>query len=174
VTVDVRRQLDRETRQPTELKSERSARSIPLHRFGCEWLADHLERERARGRGCRPDELVFVMHGRPQKGPWRNVAAAPLAYAYTRRKLVALTKDAGLPATGKTHLMRVTFGTVAGDESVPAHVLQDLLGHADPRTSLIYTRRRSATVKRATEAVGRVLGGVKAAEKAAGGGGVAG
>lgn len=62
-------------------------------------------------------------------------------------------KAAGLPDDIAPHRLRHTFGTRHAEADARLDVLQNLLGHSDPRTTMIYARRRADA---ATEAIAAV------------------
>lgn len=61
--------------------------------------------------------------------------------------------SAHLPAGVTTHNLRHRFGTVALRENGNLRVVQELLGHADPRTTAIYTQVDAAELRACVEAV---------------------
>lgn len=58
-----------------------------------------------------------------------------------------------LPEGVTTHNLRHRFGTVALRENGNLRVVQELLGHADPRTTAIYTDVDAAELRACVEAV---------------------
>src|SRR5207244_1046725 len=79
-------------------------------------------------------------------------------YDTAQKHLRALTEEAGLERTGKTHMLRRTFGSLAASEGVGVPDLQAVMGHADPATTWDYTAPLVAGARRVTAAVGRRLG----------------
>jgi integrase len=154
-SLTVRWQLDRETREPREPKSEAGVRTVPLIPQAVELLDWWRARERARGRDCSGMNLVFVNTSA------RGGKDATLGYAAGRRQLAKLCEDAGLEPNGRTHVLRATFGTAAGAGGMPTHLLQGVMGHADAKTTAIYTKFISDDARRATDQIGERLRGRK-------------
>lgn len=69
-----------------------------------------------------------------------NVSGATITN--TLRRLIVSTK---IPALS-THIGRHTFGTVAINAGVPVAVLQRIMGHTDPNTTLIYAKLQPDTI----------------------------
>jgi integrase len=63
-------------------------------------------------------------------------------------KLVA----AALPGTWTTHALRHRFGTMAYQGTHDIRVVQELLGHASPITTAIYTKVDNEAMRRAVDA----------------------
>jgi len=104
-------------------KSARAVRSVPLTAE----LAKALEELRGRSRFADDGDLVF---GHPQSGdvqPRANIG---------RRFAVAL-EAAGLPSR-RCHDLRHAYGTAMAAAGVPMRTLQELMGHRDHATTLIY------------------------------------
>jgi hypothetical protein len=154
VTLTVAQQLDRDTRRPREPKSAAGLRTVPLTREAAELLVGHLRRERAAGRPTAGERFVFV-------APSRDRTMRELGYANARRKLAALCDGAGLGSSGKTHVLRATFGTAAGAAGVPRHILKGVMGHADEKTTGQYTRFVKEDARRTTDKLGRRLTGAR-------------
>jgi site-specific recombinase XerD len=63
-------------------------------------------------------------------------------------------KDAGLPATMLTcHTFRATTITDLLNQGVPLEDVQQLAGHADPRTTRLYDRRRREVTRNIVERI---------------------
>lgn len=62
-------------------------------------------------------------------------------------------REAGLPDDIAPHRLRHTFGTRHAEADARLDVLQNLLGHSDPRTTMIYARRRADAAAEAIAAV---------------------
>ena len=110
-------------------------RDVPLPRATVnsidEWLA-----ERARPAGdrsalsARPQDLLFV---RPD-----GSALSPQALDRLVRGL-AVRAEVVLPAGAAAHAFRHHYGVTLALRGVPGNVISQLMGHADPRTTSIYT-----------------------------------
>jgi integrase len=92
------------------------------------------------------------------RGAKPGVRLRPLGYDTAQKHLRALTEEAGLEPTGKTHMLRRTFGSLAASEGGGVPDLQAVMGHADPATTWDYTAPLVAGARRVTAAVGRRLG----------------
>jgi integrase len=104
-------------------KSARAVRSVPLTAE----LAQALEDLRRRSRFASDGALVF---GHPQSGdvqPRANIG---------RRFTIAL-EAAGLPPR-RFHDLRHSYGTAMAAAGVPMRTLQEMMGHRDHATTLIY------------------------------------
>jgi integrase len=63
-------------------------------------------------------------------------------------------KDAGLPADVLTcHTFRATTITDLLDQGVPLEDVQHLAGHADPRTTRLYDRRKREVTRNIVERI---------------------
>lgn len=51
-------------------------------------------------------------------------------------------RAAGLEGKGRSHVLRHTFVTELGEVDVPAHVIQELVGHKDLKTTARYLHVR--------------------------------
>jgi integrase/recombinase XerD len=73
------------------------------------------------------------------------------------RTVQRLARKAGVEGQISPHSLRHTFATIALDNGVALHDLQDSLGHADPRTTRRYDRGRHKLAKSAGYDVARAL-----------------
>jgi site-specific recombinase XerD len=89
--------------------------------------------KRSRGRTLAADELLFVRPG-----------DQPLDDSWMRRLVQRIAKQAGIPSWRdlSAHSLRHTFGTLALAFGIPLAVVQDAMGHADPRTTQAYNHGR--------------------------------
>jgi integrase len=130
-------------------KSRRGVRAVPLaDRVGAE-----LEALSRRSAFTADDDLVF---GHPHTGQ-------PLDRSKVRKRFKAAMRAAGVRDV-RFHDLRHTFGTRMAAVGVPMRTLQEWLGHADFKTTLIYAdyspdeRRDRDLVARAFEDQGSKLG----------------
>jgi integrase len=130
----VRWQLDRDSREPRELKTEESGRTVPLGTDAVTVLRGRFESQKAAGKPVGPLDLVWTAR------PWGGKGERGLGYSQARRKLIRFCEEAGLSATGKTHALRHTFGTTLARAGVREGLIQPLLGHSDGAATRIYTR----------------------------------
>jgi len=95
--------------------------------------ADALDRYLTE-RGATPGPLFATRTGRPIDQP------------YVFRLLRRLAAAAGIPGADgiSPHSLRHSVATMLLDRGTPLHVVQDLLGHADPRTTRRYDRARES------------------------------
>ena len=103
-------------------------RLLPLGGPAVSWLSRYMGAPRLELLRGRPSRFVFVGRGgRPlsRMSFWNMV------------KKAALT--AGLPATVHPHTLRHSFATHLLEGGADLRVVQELLGHADIRTTQIYT-----------------------------------
>lgn len=87
----------------------------------------------SRDRTLAAGELLFVRPGNQ-----------PLDDSWMRRVVQRVAKRAGIPSweSLSAHSLRHTFGTVTQELGVAVTVVQDAMGHADPRTTQAYNHRR--------------------------------
>lgn len=149
-TLTVQRQLQRNKtfREP----KRSSKRTLDLTDIELHLLAEHKvwqDRLRhAQGSQWADHELVFSTdQGRPLS--WRNVT----------REFKKFLQRAGLPAI-RFHDLRHSNGTIMASAGVPLKVIQERLGHSDPRTTLqFYGHATPAMGKEAARKLNDLLGG---------------
>jgi site-specific recombinase XerD len=132
--------------------------------------------------GARREHLVVDEHGRRvleihRKGG--KIAFAPLTAAHRRRdrraapattapllginryaawRLVKhLAAAAGITKPISPHSLRHTFATLALEQGVPLHVVQDAMSHSNPATTRRYDRSRGAFIAQATAAIADLI-----------------
>ncbi len=104
-------------------KSKRSARSVPL----ASRIATELELLFQDSRYKRDDDLVFA---HPSTG-------TPIDRSKLLKRFKAALRSADVRAV-RFHDLRHTFGTRMAAQGMPMRVLQELMGHRDFKTTLIY------------------------------------
>ena len=62
-------------------------------------------------------------------------------------------RDAGLPSRLSPHSFRVTTVTDLLEQGVPLEDVQYLAGHADPRTTRLYDRRKKRVTRNIVERI---------------------
>ena len=62
-------------------------------------------------------------------------------------------KDAGLPSRLSPHSFRVATITDLLEQGVPLEDVQQLVGHADPRTTRLYDRRQRRITRNIVERI---------------------
>ena len=95
-----------------------------------------LEKRRELGLGQRKYVFVTLKGGRLDSGYVREVCA---------RK----GHEAGLPERAHPHALRHTFATDLLEREKDLALVQDALGHRDPKTTRVYARVRNARLKEA-------------------------
>lgn len=106
-------------------------RDIPVPRSALDsydrWAA---ERRKHFGATAASDRLFVRNNGAALDGAWLD------------RLVVRLARQAGVPLRDQVaaHGFRHHFGTQLALRRVPPAVIQELMGHSDPRTTAIYTR----------------------------------
>jgi integrase len=104
-------------------KSKRSSRSVPL----ADWLAGELDRLHQETAYRHDDELVFA---HPHTGK-------PIDRSRLLKRFKAALKR-GEVRPVRFHDLRHTFGTRMAAQGVPMRALQEMMGHRDFKTTLIY------------------------------------
>ncbi|MDX2199340.1 MAG: tyrosine-type recombinase/integrase [Phycisphaerae bacterium] len=88
---------------------------------------------------------TFTKSGRPTA---RGVSRVEAHYMLKSR-----LKKAGLPANLSSHSFRATTATDLLAQGIPLEDVQYLLGHADPRTTRLYDRRKKEITRRIVERI---------------------
>jgi integrase len=104
-------------------KSKRSARSVPL----ADRLAGELDRLQRDTLFARDDDLAFA---HPQTG-------RPIDRSRLLKRFKAALRRAGVREV-RFHDLRHTFGTRMAAQGVPIRALQEMMGHRDFKTTLVY------------------------------------
>ena len=111
------------TRDRRDHKSKRSSRSVPL----ADRLAGELDRLHQETPYRHDDELVFA---HPHTGK-------PIDRSKLLKRFKAALRREGVRAV-RFHDLRHTFGTRMAAQGVPMRALQEMMGHRDFKTTLIY------------------------------------
>ena len=77
----------------------------------------------------------------------------PLTSGDINRMVKRRLRDAGLPDQLSPHSFRVTTITDLLDQGVPLEDVQQLAGHADPRTTRLYDRRQKRVTRNIVERI---------------------
>lgn len=106
------------------------------------------EYRRSRGRPLAADEVLFVRAG-----------DQPLDDSWLRRLVQRIARQAGIPSWSSlsAHSLRHTFATLALKLGIPLAVVQDAMGHADPRTTQAYNHGRDRLDNHPTYALAKHL-----------------
>lgn len=94
-----------------------------------------------------------------RSGSGRSKALTADAYtAHSMRQMLKRRlRDAGLPSDFSPHSFRVTVITDLLKHDVPLEDVQYLAGHSDPKTTLIYDRRRRSVTRNTVERISNVI-----------------
>src|SRR5262245_34914270 len=90
---------------------------------------------------------------RASNGRSRKLAAKPLGTERICELVKRRLKDAGLPSRLSPHSFRVTAITSLLDQGVPMEDVQYLAGHAEPRTTTLYDRRKKKVTRNIVERI---------------------
>ena len=112
------------------------SREIPVRHDLDEWIAAYLE---GAGLGEAPQASPLFRAGQRRSSPLTDRAMSPLAVQLMLKRRL---KAAGLPKILSPHSFRVLVVTDLLSQNVPLEDVQYLAGHAHPRTTQIYDRRR--------------------------------
>lgn len=90
---------------------------------------------------------------RAARGRTHHFSESPLQAKDIHRMVKRRLKDAGLPAILTCHSFRATTATDLLEQGVPLEDVQELLGHADPRTTRLYDRRDRTVTRNVVERI---------------------
>ena len=90
---------------------------------------------------------------RASNGRSRKLAAKPLGTERICELVKRRLKDAGLPSRLSPHSFRVTAITSLLEQGVPMEDVQYLAGHAEPRTTTLYDRRKKQVTRNIVERI---------------------
>ena len=122
-------------------------REIPVRHDLDRWLGEYLE---AAGINAGPKEAPLF---RAALGNRKALSDGPLSANDMRRLLKRRLKDASLPPIFSPHSFRVLVVTDLLSQDVPLEDVQYLAGHANPRTTQIYDRRRRRVTRNIVERI---------------------
>lgn len=122
-------------------------REIPVRHDLDHWLGEYLE---AAGIDADPKETPLF---RAALGNRKALSDGPLSANDMRRLLKRRLKDAGLPPIFSPHSFRVLVVTDLLSQDVTLEDVQYLAGHANPRTTQIYDRRRQRVTRNIVERI---------------------
>ena len=122
-------------------------REIPVRHHLDRWLGEYLE---AAGIRENPKETPLF---RSALGKQRALSARPLSANSMGLMLKRRLRNAGLPPIFSPHSFRVLVVTDLLSQDVPLEDVQYLAGHANPRTTQIYDRRRRRVTRNIVERI---------------------
>lgn len=94
---------------------------------------------------------------RAAAGRRKELTTDPYAAHSMRQMLKRRLKHAGLSAEFSPHSFRVAVVTDLLKQDVPLEDVQYLAGHADPKTTLIYDRRRRSVTRNTVERISNLI-----------------
>ena len=83
----------------------------------------------------------------------KTLTQNPMTAGDMARMVKRRMKDAGLPSRLSPHSFRVTTITDLLSQGVPLEDVQNLAGHADPRTTRLYDRRKRKVTRNIVERI---------------------
>lgn len=98
---------------------------------------------------CGPDEPLL----RAARGRTHRLSERPFQAKDIHRMVKRRLKAAGLPSILTCHSFRATTATDLLEQGVPLEDVQELLGHADPRTTRLYDRRDRTVTRNVVERI---------------------
>ena len=122
-------------------------REIPVRHDLDRWLGEYLE---AAGIHADPKESPLF---RSALGKQKQLSPRPLSANSMGLMLKRRLKDAGLPPIFSPHSFRVLVVTDLLSQDVPLEDVQYLAGHANPKTTQIYDRRRRRVTRNIVERI---------------------
>lgn len=122
-------------------------REVPVRHDLDGWLGAYIEEA---GIEDAPKEVPLF---RSALGNRKRLSDRPLSANDMRRLLKRRLKDAGLPPIFSPHSFRVLVVTDLLSQEVPLEDVQYLAGHANPRTTQIYDRRRRRVTRNIVERI---------------------
>lgn len=123
------------------------SREIPVRHDLDEWIAAYLE---GAGLTDAPKGSWLFRAGQRRGSPLTERAMSPLAVQLMLKRRL---KAAGLPEILSPHSFRVLVVTDLLSQNVPLEDVQYLAGHAHPRTTQIYDRRRRRVSRNLVERI---------------------
>ena len=140
---------DQGTQRVLRFREKRGThREIPVRHDLDRWLGEYHRGGRDRGRDPKEAPLF-----RAALGNRKALSGGPLSANDMRRLLKRRLKDAGLPPIFSPHSFRVLVVTDLLSQDVPLEDVQYLAGHANPRTTQIYDRRRRRVTRNIVERI---------------------
>jgi len=92
-------------------------------------------------------DFVFVNLGHDPLG-------APMSYPTALQMIGGMSRRAGLARRIRPHMLRHRYGQVLSERGEAMAVIQELLGHASPESTKVYTRPSAGRLRRAVDGLG--------------------
>ncbi|HKQ49866.1 MAG TPA: tyrosine-type recombinase/integrase [Phycisphaerae bacterium] len=112
-------------------------------------LQGYIEEYNALADPSNPDAPLF----RAARGRTDQLSEGPLQAKDIHRMVKRRLAAAGLPSILTCHSFRATTATDLLEQGVPLEDVQELLGHADPRTTRLYDRRDREVTRNVVERI---------------------
>lgn len=115
-------------------------REIPLNKAIQSHVEEYLKLKKRRGEGIFDTDPLFVSRNDNR-----------LSVRAIQRALDKWIKEAGIPTKYSPHSLRHSFGTELFSRCKNIRLVQDLMGHSDISTTMIYTHVTKAEMEEAVE-----------------------
>jgi integrase/recombinase XerD len=115
----------------------RRDRYVPVGRRAVRWLRRYLRESRPKLARCEDEQTVFL------SAQGREISRDQLTWIVRRH-----VSNAKLGKSGACHLFRHTMATLMHENGADIRVIQQILGHADIKTTQIYTQVAIPTLQR--------------------------
>lgn len=133
--------VNRQTREVKVVGKGSKPRITLIGRNGLEWLDTYLRGVRPKWSGRRSGNALFL-----------NRYGSRLSVRSIQQIVKRYALKAGLDPDFHTHTLRHSFATHMLDGGADLRVVQDLLGHASPATTQVYTHVSTAQARKVYEA----------------------
>jgi integrase/recombinase XerD len=125
------------------------SRQIPVRHDLMILLADYFRIMQTQGIDLSDNEYLFPTSSR-RTG---SLSSKPMSSNDIGRMVKRRMKSAGLPSRLSPHSFRVATITDLLSQGVPLEDVQNLAGHADPRTTRLYDRRQKSVTRNIVERI---------------------
>lgn len=118
-------------------------REIPLNKGIREHIESYIKTKKRRREGLLDQDPLFVSRKHSR-----------ISVRAVQRALDKWLKEAGIPIKFSPHSLRHTFGTELFSRCKNIRLVQDLMGHSDISTTMVYTHVTKAEMEEAVELLG--------------------
>lgn len=101
-----------------------------------------------------PDLLFPNQNGTPDT---ISKANSPMDREGAQQALKGALRDCGIKKRISVHSLRHSFGVHLVEENVQLRHIQELLGHADPQTTALYTRLSETALQNRSQAINQIM-----------------